>query len=233
MDKRLISFMEWVRRAPVCSTPPLIDEYSTEWCKTWTLEAASCLLFGNEEYRKLPYPCRPEHFCANADLKRKMVTTLRQIKDFADTLFIAEVCWGLDLLMAQRAKKWKKVICYDAVPDYEPFIKGFFKDIEIDFFTADTRRYSFRDVLDPKENMIFILNNRFYHHDPTYNYRLIAQPGSTLLRLDPDAAPYVLLRKRLMDLCDSKKVKLVLGGAINGIAPAWKDLKIAKVPGGS
>jgi hypothetical protein len=120
----------------------------------WTLAVADCLNVGIENYQddridELNYH---RDIIVAAERKYKMFDVLSQKKDCADSLLIAEVGRGLDIIFALMIKEWKTIYCYDQF-DYEKYLKGYFSECKIIYSISRSKSY---DTSIIKESTIMI-----------------------------------------------------------------------------
>jgi hypothetical protein len=111
----------------------------------WSLEVCKAFLIGIEKYREENVPEKyrkneghtGNHVIRSYIIKENLLNILADIKDDCDVLAVCEVGRGLDILIANMVKKWKKIICYDQV-HYNEYLK-YFKNI--DFHIQATNRF--------------------------------------------------------------------------------------------
>lgn len=126
----------------------------------WTIEVTRCLLY--DDYT-LPKKfdgnkfADPNRIKKDAAMKLSMLKILDDIKDSADCLLICEVGRGLDILIANMVKTWKKIYCFDHV-NYGEYLKIF----DVEFVQRGTGVYVPEDI---KEDHIVIMNHSIYKPD--------------------------------------------------------------------
>ncbi len=120
----------------------------------WTLGVAECLMAGIDNYKddKMPYSLYYRDIIVAAKFKMLLAENLEKLKDRADSIFVAEVGRGLDILVANSIKKWKNIYCYDQI-DYEKYLKECFGD-EIKFTEEKSAYFKESNI---KEECIMIM----------------------------------------------------------------------------
>lgn len=107
------------------------------WCADWwTIEVCKFLFHGEQTYLLDPPPNRLKNNpCWNmktivncGTFKLIMYEELKKNLGFADTVLICEVGRGLDIIIADLLKKWKKIICYDLNPNEIDEVNFYFKE---------------------------------------------------------------------------------------------------------
>ena len=113
------------------------DLWSVELCKAWVM--------GLDEYREtipLEYRENPghngNHALRSCKIKENLLDILMDIKEDANEIVVCEVGRGLDILIANMVKKWKRIICYDQVPQYKDYLNRFF---EVEFYKQATWKF--------------------------------------------------------------------------------------------
>lgn len=149
MDNSIQEFLKYITDNPFLGKQEECGTGKNYWnADMWTLEVAACLFLGKE------YKNNNKRIFADAKIKGLLSDILTEIKDDADSLLVCEVGRGLDILVANMVKKWKKIYCYDHV-NYKNYLK--FENIQ--FHHQST--YSFNpDVI--SEKSIMIMNHSIY-----------------------------------------------------------------------
>lgn len=115
------------------------------WCADWwTVEICRCLILGDEEFIKRPSLYLEHNLLENkyeitreAGLKRTMMKTLKEHKDFSDSILFCEVGRGIDIVLAKQIKNWKKIICYDNNQFIVEKVKEFFPEVNCSYISTD------------------------------------------------------------------------------------------------
>jgi hypothetical protein len=138
---------------------------STSWTSDdWTLAVADCLNVGIENYQNDRVDELNYHrdIIIAAERKYKMFDVLSQKKDSADSLLIAEIGRGLDIIFALLIKEWKTIYCYDQF-DYEKYLNEYFLECNIVYSTVRSKAF---DVSMISEPCIMISNmSKMEEHD--------------------------------------------------------------------
>lgn len=92
------------------------------WCADWwTIEMGKILIYGEDAYKLDPLPrvlknnhlFTHEYQVTTGNFKLNMLKLLKEHKDYSDTLIVCECGRGMDILLANMVKPWKKIYCYD------------------------------------------------------------------------------------------------------------------------
>jgi hypothetical protein len=125
----------------------------------WTIEVTRCLLFGNDYVLSNKFEnnknADPNRIKKDSNIKLLMKKNLETVNNDSDFLLICEVGRGLDVLIANNVKKWKKIYCYDHV-DYGSHLSIF---DNVEFFHEGT------NVFNPDKipnDLIMIVNHSLY-----------------------------------------------------------------------
>lgn len=148
----------------------LPDDYPQEKCgigkkhwtaDMWTIGVSECMIVGEENYnpQERIYKIYKNNIIVASNLKKSMIEKLNKVKDSTDYLLVAEVGRGLDILIANNIKKWKKIYCYDHV-DYNRYLKNYFVNEDIRFTASPTTVF---DTTQLKEKCIMLLNTNIKH----------------------------------------------------------------------
>ncbi len=125
----------------------------------WTMEVAAYLIQETDyevpERFKGNRNCDPNRMKHDAEIKKSVYENLQKFQLDGDALLICEVGRGLDILMANMVKKWRKIYCYDQV-NYTKYL-SYFSDIE--FFHISTAQF---DPSNIPENVTMIMNHSLY-----------------------------------------------------------------------
>lgn len=125
------------------------------WCADWwTIEMCRCLILGDEEFNKLPSLFlehnlleRKDEIIREVGLKRKMVKTLEEHKDFSDNILFCEVGRGIDIVLSNQIKKWKKITCYDNNQFVIEKVQEFFPEVKGNYISTD--KFDFSGIVEP------------------------------------------------------------------------------------
>ena len=139
------------------------DFFCTDW---WTIEVAKCLFNGKETYLQDPPPWRlrenknfnKDSIIKDAEIRISMFEKLKEIQDSAEQILFCKVGRGIDIILANYMKPWKRILCYDDNPHYGNFFNIYFKDklnLNIEFTQTDTDGFKFDSI---NENTILIGN---------------------------------------------------------------------------
>lgn len=132
----------------------------------WTMEVTRYLIFGDDYflpvYLKNNQNADPNRTKLDANIKLSIKKILSEIKDSADYLLVCEVGRGLDILIANEIKKWKKIYCYDHV-DYKNYLVNIFDNI--DFIQKSTDAF----IPEIDDKYIVIMNHSIYPYEKFKN----------------------------------------------------------------
>lgn len=126
----------------------------------WNIEVLKFLFNGKSMYLEDPPPWRlignknfsKQEIIDDGEKRIAMFKTLEEVKDSTDNILFCEVGRGIDIILANWIKKWKRILCYDENPHCGEYIKTFFKEklkINAEFVQANTGGYPFEDVNEP------------------------------------------------------------------------------------
>lgn len=97
----------------------------------------------------------PNRIRKDGNIKLSVKNILQKIKDSADCLLVCEVGRGLDIVVSNQVKKWKKIYCYDHV-NYKEYLKIF---NNVEFIHTSTSVFNPEII---KEKCIMIMNHSLY-----------------------------------------------------------------------
>ena len=145
--------LEWVEGTDL---PPTSTGSNGAWtCDEWHQEVLKYMVNG-EKYFSLPVPSYfqyddvqsvRETFKKYGEKKFWSYDAMQTVKDLSDTLIVAEMGRGIDLLLALLVKKWKQVIVYDKNIYYGDLVVGYFKNhygVDITYVGANTGNIDWR-----------------------------------------------------------------------------------------
>lgn len=150
-------FIKYVESNPFVGNQEACGTGENYWnADYWTLEVAKCLMSGDSYSSEEKYNNNRNYdvnrIRKDAKIKLSVKEKLDKVKDEADHLLICEVGRGLDIIIANSVKKWKKIYCYDHV-DYSPYLKIF---DNVEFFKMSTSSFN-PEVI--KEKCIMVINH--------------------------------------------------------------------------
>jgi hypothetical protein len=128
----------------------------------WTVEMCKCLLDLDNYKDSIPEKFKNSSgYMSNiiinhSEWKHKMFELVCDIKDDSDVLCVGEVGRGLDIVICNMIKKWKKIICYDHNQVYGNLLKKYFKDDDIIFYNKPTLFFmeNINDFIDEKATIV-------------------------------------------------------------------------------
>lgn len=163
---KIAVLMQYVINHPVLwDKKEVIGNIPQAWIEDeFTIEVGKAILTGEEDYLKDPVPIRrysidmfkKQNILRYALKKYNMLQALEHIKDDCDTLLICEVGAGLDIVLAESIKPWKKIICYDYNDAILQRSKEFFQDFKIEFLLCDSYFFKSQVLV---EDCIMIADN--------------------------------------------------------------------------
>lgn len=123
----------------------------------WTIEVikAYCGNYNKSKKLKNNRNYDPNRIKIDAKIKHNMRKNLEDIKNETDFLLICEVGRGIDILIANNVKKWKKIYCYDQV-DYSSYLNIF---DNIEFYKSPSSIFNPDIIL---HDIIMIVNHSIY-----------------------------------------------------------------------
>lgn len=139
---------------PISNQESVVKE-GHAWCADWwTVEILRCLILGDEEFDKLP-SLYLEHnllekkceIMREAGLKRNMMKTLEEHKDFSNRILFCEVGRGTDIVIAKQIKKWEQITCYDNNQFVVEKVKEFFPEVSCSYISTDF--FDFSGIAEP------------------------------------------------------------------------------------
>lgn len=159
-------FIEYLENNPYRGNQESCGTGKNYWtADMWTLEVAKAYCYGNYKKPKKfenNRHCDPSRIIEDAQIKVKEKKILESIKNDADYLLIGEVGRGLDVLIANSVKKWKKIYCFDHV-NYKHYLM--FDNVE--FFHTSTGAFCPCMI---RERCIFIMNHSIHSYDKFKRY---------------------------------------------------------------
>lgn len=153
-------FIEYLKKNPFKGNQEACGKGIHYWnADMWTIEVATCLL--DVDNYTLPEKFKGNRFAdpnrikKDAKIKISVKNILQNIKDSADCFLVCEVGRGLDIVIANQVKKWRKIYAYDHV-NYKEYLKIF---NNVEFIHTSTSVFNPEII---KEKCIMIMNHSLY-----------------------------------------------------------------------
>ena len=131
-----------------------IEWEGSRWCvDMWLEETCVAMQMSEAEYLAKPskylensHAAHKNQIRAYVTYKRGMIKLLEEHKDYSDTLLVCEVGPGMDIVLANSIKKWKKIICYDSNNLMIERLQRYFTDENLETHVVSTHSFPFLNI---------------------------------------------------------------------------------------
>ena len=149
-------FMQYVIDNPIdFDVQESVARDGSKWSSDmWTVEMCRLMIMGESEFKSRPSMYLDGNVIASKndvinllEVKTKNMQLLQEHKDFSDNILLCEVGRGIDIILVNQIKSWKKISVYDCNDYVVAQLRNHFSDVIIT--QENTQKKDFSIIKEP------------------------------------------------------------------------------------